>query len=155
MGETASPAAVRAFYEAMASRDPVKLAQCLADDVEWHMPGPVDVFVFCGYRRGKAAVIDYIARLVPSMFAIKRLEPEDIVVDGNRVASLSRITAVQKNTGRVITYHSVLFVVFRGDKIVSVQGVADTFDAAEQVVGHRIDAFGEPDRPVSRGVVAL
>jgi hypothetical protein len=45
--------------------------------------------------------------------------------------------------------------VFCGDKIVSVQGLADTFDAAEQVVGHRIDAFGEPDRPVSGGVVAL
>ena len=83
MGELVSPATVQAFYEALASRDPVRLAQCLSDDVEWHMAGPVDLFVFCGYRRGKAAVVDYIARLVPSMFAVKRFELEEIVIDGD------------------------------------------------------------------------
>lgn len=155
MGETVSPAAVQAFFEALASRDPVRLAQCLADEVEWHMAGPVDVFVFCGYRRGKAAVVDYIARLVPSMFSIKRMEPDELVIDGVRAAKLNRITAVQKNTGRIITFHSALFAVFRDGKVISVQGVADTFDAAEQVVGHRIDAYREPDIVVSKDVIAL
>ena len=35
------------------------------------------------------------------------------------------------------------------------KGVADTFDMAEQVVGHRIDVYREPDISVSRDVVAL
>jgi ketosteroid isomerase-like protein len=155
MGESVSPAAVQAFYEALASRDPMRLAQCLTDEVEWHMVGPVDLFAFCGYRRGKAVVVDYIARLVPSMFAVKRFEPEDIVIEGSTVAMLNKITSVQKNTGRILTYQSALFVVFRDGKVVSAQGIADTFDMAEQVVGHRIDAHRTPDQAAAEDVVAL
>ena len=155
MGESVSRAAIQAFHEALASRDPVRLAQCLADDVEWHMAGPVDVFVFCGYRRGKAAVADYIGRLVPSMFAMKRFELEETVIDGDTVAMLNNITSVQKETGRILTYQSALFVVFRDGKVVSAKGVADTFDMAEQVMGHHIDAFREPELPVSKDVIAL
>jgi ketosteroid isomerase-like protein len=155
MGESVSRAAVQAFYEALASRDPVRLANCLTDDVEWHMAGPVDVFVFCGYRRGKAAVVDYIGRLVPSMFSVKRFEPEEIVIDGDTVAMINNITSVQKNTGRILTYQTAIFVVFRDGKVASMKGVADTFDMAEQVVGHRIDAYREPELPVSRDVIAL
>jgi ketosteroid isomerase-like protein len=155
MGESVSRAAVQAFYEALASRDPVRLANCLTDDVEWHMAGPVDVFVFCGYRRGKAAVVDYIGRLVPSMFSVKRFEPEEIVIDGDTVAMINNITSVQKNTGRILTYQTAIFVVFRDGKVASLKGVADTFDMAEQVVGHRIDAYREPDLLISRDVIAL
>jgi ketosteroid isomerase-like protein len=155
MGESVSRAAVQAFYEALASRDPVRLANCLTDDVEWHMAGPVDVFVFCGYRRGKAAVVDYIGRLVPSMFSVKRFEPEEIVIDGDTAAMINNITSVQKNTGRILTYQTAIFVVFRDGKVASLKGVADTFDMAEQVVGHRIDAYREPDLLISRDVIAL
>ena len=155
MGDSVSRAAVQAFYEALASRDPVRLAQCLADDVEWYMPGPVDLFPHCGYRRGKAAVADYIGRLVPSIFSIKRFELEEIVIDGDTVAMLNNITSVQKDTGRILTYQTALFVVFHDGKVVSTKGVADTFDIAEQVVGHRIDVYRQPDLPVSKDVVAL
>lgn len=155
MGDPVSRAAVQAFHEALVSRDPVQLAQCLADDVEWHISGPVDVFVFCGYRRGKAAVVDYVGRLVPSMFAIKRFELEEIVIDGDTAAMINNVTSVQKTTGRILTYQTANFVVFRDGKVVSMKGVADTFDMAEQVVGHRIDAFREPDLLVSEDVIAL
>jgi ketosteroid isomerase-like protein len=155
MGAPVSRAAVQAFYDALASRDPVRLAECLADDVEWYMAGPVDIFVFCGYRRGKAAVADYIGRLVPSMFTVRRFDLEDIVTDGDTVAMVNNITSVQRNTGRVLTYQTAIFVVFREGKVVSMKGVADTFDMAEQVVGHRIDAFHESDIDVSKDVIAL
>lgn len=155
MGEAVTHATVQAFYDALASRDPVRLAQCVADDVEWHMAGPVDVFVFCGYRRGKAAVVDYVVRLVPSMFAIKRFEPREMVIEGDTAAMINSITSVQKNTGRILTYQTAIFVVFRDGKVVSLKGVADTFDMAEQVVGHRIDAYREPDGATARDVVAL
>jgi ketosteroid isomerase-like protein len=155
MGEPVSRSTVQAFYEALASRDPIRLAQFLADDVEWHMAGPVDVFVFCGYRRGKAAVVDYVGRLVPSMLSVKRFDLEDIVIDGDTAATINNITSVQKDTGRVLTYQTAVFIVFRDGKVVSVKGVADTFDMAEQLVGHHIDAFSEPDRSVLRDVIAL
>lgn len=155
MRESVSAATINAFYDALASRDPARLAECLADDVEWHMAGPVEVFAFCGYRRGKAAVADYIARLVPSVFTIKRMEKEETVIDGESCAMFSRIAALHKETGRIVVYQSALFVVFCDGKVVSAQGVADTFGAAEQVMGHHIDPFGEPARPVFKDVIAL
>jgi ketosteroid isomerase-like protein len=155
MGESVTAATVHAFYEALASRDPVRIAGCLADDVEWHMAGPVDIFVFCGYRRGKAAVVDYIGRLVPSMFSVKRFEPVEMVIDGDTAAMINNITSVQKGTGRILTYQTAVFVVFRDGKVVLLRGVADTFDMAEQVVGHRIDAYRDPDSAESKDVVAL
>jgi hypothetical protein len=35
---------VESFYTAIASRDPDRIAPFLADDVEWLLRGPVDVF---------------------------------------------------------------------------------------------------------------
>lgn len=155
MGEPVSRATVQAFYEALASRDPIRLAQCLADDVEWYVAGPVDIFEHCGYRRGKAAVVDYMSRLVPSVFVVKRFDLEDIVIDGDTAAMINNITSVQRDTGRTLTYQTAVFVEFRDGKVVSMKGVADTFDMAEQVVGHRIDVFSEPGRAVLRDVIAL
>ncbi|MGD9924182.1 MAG: nuclear transport factor 2 family protein [Pseudorhodoplanes sp.] len=155
MGEAVTPATVHAFYQALASRDPVRLAPYLADDVEWHMAGPVDLFVFCGYRRGKAAVVDYIGRLVPSMFSVRRFEPAEVVIDGDTAALLNNVTSVQKGTGRILTYQTAVFVVFRDGKVVSLKGVSDTFDMAEQVVGHRIDPYREPRLAAQRDVIAL
>jgi ketosteroid isomerase-like protein len=155
MAEPVSRAAVQAFYEALSSRNPIQLAQCLADDVEWHMAGPVDIFVFCGYRRGKAAVVDYVARLVPSMLSVKRFDLDDIVIDGDTAAMINNVTSVQKATGRVLTYQTAVFVVFRDGKVVSMKGVADTFDMAEQVVGHHIDVFSEHGGPSLKDVIAL
>lgn len=153
MGEV-SRSTVQAFYEAFASRDPIKIASMIADDVEWHIAGPIDVFQFAGYRRGKAAVVDYFQRLVPQVFSVRRFEPEELVIDGNRCALFSKTVAVQKDTDRIIAYRCAHFIVFENDKAVSVQGIADTFDVAEQVVGHRIDPYrGVAD--ISQDIVAV
>lgn len=53
MGEPVSSSVLGAFYEALASRDPIRLSKHLADDVEWFMAGPVHLFSFCGYRAAK------------------------------------------------------------------------------------------------------
>jgi ketosteroid isomerase-like protein len=155
MGEPVSSSVVGAFYEALASRDPIRLSKHLADDVEWFMAGPVHLFSFCGYRRGKAAVVDYIGRAMPSVLTVKRYEPLDMLIDGDTAAFINDITAVQNDTGRVLTYQTAIFAVFRDGKVAVLKGVADTFDIAEQVVGHRIDAYGDPDHPTSEDVVAL
>jgi ketosteroid isomerase-like protein len=155
MGEPVSRASVQSFYEALASRDPLRLAPHLADDVEWLTVGPAEIFSFCGYRRGKAAVLDYIGRLMPATLAIKRFEPADIVIDGDTAAIINNVAAVRKDNGRILSYQTAIFVVFSDGKAVSVKGLADTFDMAEQVVGHRIDAISVPDRQVPKDVIAL
>jgi ketosteroid isomerase-like protein len=134
---------VHGFYEVFASRDALRIAPHLADHIEWHVAGPVEVFRFTGLRRGKAAVLDYLARLVPQVFSIQRFELEDVVIDGDSAGLFSKVVAVQKDTGRVIAYRCANFVRFETGKVVSMQAVTDTFDVAEQLLGHRIDPFCE------------
>jgi ketosteroid isomerase-like protein len=155
MGSSVPCQVVKDFYDAFASRDPLRVAAFLADDVQWHMAGPVDIFHFCGYRRGKAAVVDYLARLVPQVFAVRRFEPIELVIDGNRAGVFSKVSAVQKNTGRVITYHCAHFLVFKEGKVVSMQGVTDTFDVVEQLVGYRIDPYQESQAASAFDIVAI
>ena len=50
---------------------------------------------------------------------------------------------MQRDTGRVITFSSAHFVVFRDERVISMHALTDTFDVAEQVVGHRIDPYRE------------
>src|SRR5437667_226700 len=47
-----------AFYDALASREPSRIEPFLADDVDWLIVGPEELFAFCGQRYGKAAVLE-------------------------------------------------------------------------------------------------
>ena len=146
---------VEALYEAFAARDPVRIAGHLVDDVEWQMDGPVAIFPFCGYRRGKATVLDLLTRLKPAILPTRRMEPEDVVIDGDQAAVFVRTTAVHKQTGRVVVFHCAHFFTFRDGQLAAMHCVADTYDAAEQVMGHRIDAYHEPVVSSSEDIVAL
>jgi ketosteroid isomerase-like protein len=137
MGDPVSPSRVQAFYEALARRDLEAVLGFLSDDVEWKFLGPVEIFPFCGQRRGKAAVIDHFTRHSP-LFSIRRTEPDELVIDGNRAASFSKLTAVEKGSGRIITYHCAHFVTFQDGLVVSLHAIADTFGMIEQLQGVEI-----------------
>ena len=138
-------AAVEAFYRAYAERDAAKVAEFLDDEVEWTISGPVDVLPFCGTRHGKAAVLDLIERLVPSVFRIFSFVPDAMLVDGDRAATLNRLSARRKEDGRVICYRLAHFMRFRDGKVVENLSLLDSFDAVEQVLGHPLDVrHGHP-----------
>jgi len=130
---------VEAFYRAFASRDPAAIAPFIADDAKWIIVGPVDVLAFCGERRGKEAVLDLFRHVVPAVLRFTGFTPEILLVDGDRAATLSRVTAVQQATGRTISYRCSQFVHFRADQVIDFRSVIDSFDAAEQMLGHHID----------------
>jgi ketosteroid isomerase-like protein len=128
-------AVVEAFYRAYAERNAAKVAEFLDDDVEWTISGPVDVLPFCGTRHGKAAVLDLIERLVPEVFRVYSFVPDAMLVDGDRVATLNRLSA-RSSDGRVISYRLAHFLRFRDGKVVENISLIDSFDAVEQVLGH-------------------
>ncbi|MBI2713424.1 MAG: nuclear transport factor 2 family protein [Rhizobiales bacterium] len=138
MTESVSRALVEAFYQAYASRDADKIGQFLDDNVEWSISGPIDVLPFCGTRHGKAAVLDMVGRLIPEVFRVFSFVPDAMLVDGDQVATLSRLQA-RSADGRVISYRLAHFVRFRAGKIVRNLSIIDSFDAVEQVLGHPLD----------------
>jgi ketosteroid isomerase-like protein len=134
-----SRATVLAFYQAYASRDPARIERCLDDDVEWTISGPVDLMRFCGQHRGKAAVVALFARLVPDTFEGKGFEPKTLLVDGDHAAMLGTLWGVKPGSDRRIRYQLAHFVRFRDGKVIEFRSLIDSFDAAEQILGHAID----------------
>lgn len=140
MTKPVSRTTIEAFYRVYGTRDIAGTAKFLADDVAWTISGPIDVLPFCGTYRGKAAVIDMMERVVAQVFDIVKFEPSTVLIDGDRVATLNRLTARHKDDGRVISYRLAHFMRFAGGKIVENLSLLDSFDAAEQVLGHPLTA---------------
>lgn len=138
MTYSVSRAVVDAFYESYASQIPGRLEPFLADDTEWIISGPVDVLSWCGTRRGKAAVIDLVERVIPGLFNVVSFARSSILLDGDRVATLNRLTVRRHADGRVISYRLAHFIRFADDKVVSILSLIDSFDAVEQMLGHSL-----------------
>lgn len=130
---------VDAFYEAYAAHATDRLAPLLHDDIEWTISGPVDVLSFCGVRRGKAAVLDLVDRVVPSVYRVVNFAQDSFLMDGDRVATLNRMSGRRCDDGRIISYRLAHFMRFKDDKVIANLSLIDTFDAVEQFIGHRID----------------
>ena len=142
MTHTVTLEMAQAFYKAYAARDTARMADFIADDVEWTISGPVGVLPFCGTRHGKKAVLALIDDAIPSVFRVVSFVLDQLLVDGDRVASLNRLSAHAPD-GRVISYRLAHFFRFRDGKIVENLSLIDSFDAVEQVLGHSL----VPDTP--------
>ena len=144
MTQVLTRAHVENFRQARLTRDPRQIEPFIHDNVDWLITGLVELLQFCGHRRGKAEALDCIVRLMPSVLQISRIELSSLLVDRDRAASFSRMIAVLPRTGRTISYHQAQFMRFRDNKIVEYRGIIDSFDAAEQMMGHPIALSDTP-----------
>jgi ketosteroid isomerase-like protein len=110
----------------------------LDDNVDWIVFGPIDLFPFFGQRSGKAAVLHMFSELDSSL-TLKSCDRDSSVIEGEQAASLIKLTAVHKATGRTLSLRLAQFAQFREGKIVRLRAVFDSFDAAEQALGREID----------------
>jgi ketosteroid isomerase-like protein len=143
---------VEEYFRACVSRDPARLARCLDDDVQWTLGGPVDLLPFCGQRRGKQAVIDTIVGLTPKIMRMTGMDIEELLIDGDRAAAIIRVSAIHAVTGRTVSYRNAHFLRYRDGKLAELRALIDTFDAAEQLLGHPIDTSrDEPPEIAAHG----
>lgn len=144
MAKPVSPSVVQAFYEAYASRNAARIAPLIADHVTWTIVGPSQIFPFCGEHSGKAAVMRLFDEIFPGTIQLRQMQPEVVVIDGDRAATFIKATGYLHNSARIITYHCGQFIRFENDKVVCYRSILDSFDAAEQALGHHIDPLQEP-----------
>lgn len=150
MTYSVSRTVVDAFYEAYARHDTAKITPLLHDDIEWTISGPVDVLSWCGIHRGKAAVIELVDRVFPSLFRVVSMVQASLAVDGDRAATLNRLTTRRRADGRIISYRLAHFMRFKDDKLISNLSLIDSFDAVEQMLGHPL-AVHEGEQPTDTG----
>jgi ketosteroid isomerase-like protein len=145
---------VDSFCKVYAVRDADKIGEFLHDDVEWAVSGPVEYLQFCGTHSGKANVVDLIKRRIPQVLRTFSFVPESVLVDGDQVAMLHRQSSRRAVDGRVINFRVANFLRFRDGKVVWNLSLLDTFDAVEQVLGHRL-GIGNESGMVEGDVVAI
>ena len=129
---------VEAFYKASAARDIETALSFIADDVDWLVQGPVDLFAFLGQRRGKAAVREGYGEIARKL-QITGYEIKTLLVDGDRAAALIRLTSIVRATGKVMSVRTSQFSRFHDGKIVEMHGVLDSYDMVEQTLGRSLD----------------
>ena len=84
-----------------------------------------------------------MVRIIPCFFRISSFEFEHVLVQGDRVATYGQVRAHQRDTGRAIRFRFTHFMHFLDGKLITLRATTDTFDAAEQLVGHPIDVSNE------------
>lgn len=144
MANSVSASVVQAFYQAYASRNAARIEPLVADHVRWTIVGPSQIFPFCGEHHGKAGVARLFNNVFPTAIHFRSMEPEVMLIDGDRAATYIKLSGYLHKSGRVITYHCGQFVRFEDDLVVCFRSIIDSFDAAEQALGHHIDPTHEP-----------
>jgi hypothetical protein len=133
---------IESFYRARLSRDPARIEPYIDDNVDWLITGPIELLQFCGQRCNKAEVVDTITRVMPAIMHVAKVELESMLIDRDRAATFNRLTGVLAGTGRTISYQQAQFMQFRANKLVEYRAILDSFNAAEQMIGHPIEVAG-------------
>jgi ketosteroid isomerase-like protein len=122
------------FFKALGTRDPEKIAPFVADEAEWLIVGPIELFPYCGQHLGKAAVLDAYRRIKQRNTTLGYTR-EFLITDGESASALTRLTDVQSETRKEITVRLAQFARFRDGQVFEFCSIIDTLGAAEQVLG--------------------
>ena len=130
-----------AFFDALMTRDPARIAPHVADDAEWLLVGPLELFPYCGQHLGKAAVLDAYRRM-GERTEVTDFARDYMVTDGETASSLTRVTNVQRSSGRQIVVRLAQFARFRDGQVYEFCSIIDTLGAAEQLTGRSVEMRG-------------
>jgi ketosteroid isomerase-like protein len=133
---------VEAFYNASTRRDLALAMSLVAEDVDWLVQGPVDVFPFLGQRRGREALLEGYREMARKL-EVTGYHVETLLVDGDRAAAMVRLTAIVRATGKVMSVRTTQFSRFQDGKLIEMRGVLDSFDMVEQTLGRALDVLSQ------------
>ena len=128
-----------ALRAAINTRSVEALSPLIADDVDWSVFGPVDMFPFLGQRRGKAAVLD-VCRQAADHITVKQCERESAIFDakGSGALILRFTVATTEDAARSISLRLANFARFENGLLAQLRVVIDSFDLVEQTLGREI-----------------
>jgi ketosteroid isomerase-like protein len=123
------------FFNALSSREAARIAPFIADDADWLIVGPIELFPYCGQHFGKQAVLEAYGRMAERN-TTARYARDFLMTDGESASALTRLTDVQRATGRQMMIRLAQFARFHDGKVVEFCSITDTLGVAEQAVGH-------------------
>jgi uncharacterized protein len=125
MNEDANIQAVQQIYEAFSRGDTDAILHVLAEDVEWHQPGPTDVLPWAGTRHGRAQVGQFFTA-VGETLEFLQFEPREFLAQGEKVVVFGYERALAKPTNRSFESEWVMVFTLRAGQVVRFRAYHDT-----------------------------
>jgi ketosteroid isomerase-like protein len=122
-------------YDAFGRGDMPALAEVMADDIEWKIPGDPCDNPIAGTYRGKGEVLGWFGKLAEDL-DFSAFEPRDFIAQGNKVVSIVHAEATVRNTGRPVVNDEAHVWTFEGGKLTRFQIY---FDTAAAAAAHRVE----------------
>jgi ketosteroid isomerase-like protein len=118
MNANANLQAVQQIYDAFHQGDIDSILRALADDVEWHQPGPTDVLPWAGTRHGRAQVAQFFTAVGETLDLLqfeqalakptnRTFESEWVMVFTLRDGQVVRFRAYHDTAAMVIAFRSL------------------------------------------------
>lgn len=125
MNEDANIQVVRQLYDAFGQGDIDTILQAVADDVEWHQPGPTDVLPWAGTRYGRDQVAQFFTA-VSETLEILQFEPRTFLAHDDTVVVFGYEKALAKPTNRSFESEWVMVFTLRASQVVRFRAYHDT-----------------------------
>jgi uncharacterized protein len=125
MGEQQNVQAVQEIFSAFGRGDIASILDALADDVEWHEPGPTAILPWAGTRHGRAQVAQFFTA-VGETLEILQFEPWEFWAEEDKVAVFGYEQARAKPTDRTYESEWVMVFTLRGGQVVRFHRYYDT-----------------------------
>ncbi len=122
-------------YEAFGRGDMAALAEVMADDIEWVIPGDPADDPNAGTFKGKEAVLGWFGGLASNL-DFTTFEPREFIAQNDKVVSLVYVEATVRDTGRAVVNHEAHVWTFRDGKLARFQNY---FDTAAAAAAHRVE----------------
>src|ERR1700710_1061991 len=114
----------RALHRAINKRQAEDLETLSAEDVDWAIYGPIDMFPFLGARRGKAAVLEVIRQIADNV-RVHRFDRESIMLGVDSASSMMRYSLTALDSNKPISLRIAHFAQFKADRLFSMRVLID------------------------------
>lgn len=114
---------IKALYDAFAARDADAMMGFLDDEVRWT---EAEGFPYAGTHVGPQAVMDNVWMRMATEWRDWEANLDEIIVEGNRVATTGTYTAIYKTTGKKLRARFAHAFEIRDGKIVRMEQFVDS-----------------------------
>ncbi|ASC73236.1 hypothetical protein XM38_041980 [Halomicronema hongdechloris C2206] len=120
------------FKMVYADAEPELIASLFSEDVDFYIPGAVDIVPWIGRRHGRSGVVDFIQELRSYTEPIK-FDIRSIVVEGHQGIALGALETLVKSTGKIIKSEFAFEFSVQGSLITRYRIFEDGFAVAKAI----------------------
>src|SRR5262245_23354984 len=125
MSEEANLRTLVNAYSSFQKGDIESVLKVLSDDVEWTTPGPPELMLVAGKRRGRQEVAAFFS-LLNQQENVELFEPQEYIAQRDKVVALIKYRGRVRATGKTVEADLVHLFTFENGKVKSFREYYDT-----------------------------